>query len=360
MASRVLVIGGTGFLGHAVVRRLVEHGHHVTLLHRGSTRPETRTPGQILGDRNRLAECRSQIERARPDIVIDLIVASAGQARGLFHAAQGIAGRTIIASSGDVYLASDILSGRSGSPLEPAPLSETAAVRSRMYPYRGSGLPKSDWWDPETYDKLEVEGIALANSATLPTTILRLPMLYGPGDKHGVKRRFYPFSKRMADTRRFLLLSEIHAAWCAPWGYLDNVAQAFVLAVEKPLSAGKIYNVCEEGRPAIVDWIRLAAEITGWKGRLITGDGPFPAPDAPGQYNLKQHLDMDSARIRAELGYREIVERREALRRTIEWELAHPPEFQDRNQFDYAAEDAALDQLLESLPQQHSHAHQQS
>jgi nucleoside-diphosphate-sugar epimerase len=360
MPLRVLVIGATGYLGTPVVRRLVARGHDVTSFHRGSTRPELRTPRQILGDRDRLPEYRSQFERANPEIVIDLIAASADQARGLVKAVEGIARRTIIASSGDVYLANDILSRKIDARVEPAPLSEASRVRSRLYPYRGSGLPKSDWWDPYTYDKLEVEGVALNRQATLPTTILRLPMLYGAGDKHGRKRRFHPFTKRIADGRRFLLLSESYASWCAPWGYLDNVAEAFVLAVEQDQAANKIYNVCEQGRPAMRDWIRLVADFAGWNGRLVTGEGPFPAPDASAQYYLKQHLDMDSSKIRTELGYAEVIAREEALQRTLEWETEHPPEFRDHAQFDYAAEDAALTALVESLPREHSDADRQS
>jgi dTDP-D-glucose 4,6-dehydratase len=57
--------------------------------------------------------------------------------------------------------------------------------------------------------------------------------------------------------------------------------------------------------------------------------------------NTRQHWVASSKRIREELGYREPVTLDEALRRTIEWEGAHPPPI-DPAQFDYAAEDAAL------------------
>ena len=42
----VLMIGGTGPSGVPIVRRLVDHGHEVTILHRGThERPET--PAQV-------------------------------------------------------------------------------------------------------------------------------------------------------------------------------------------------------------------------------------------------------------------------------------------------------------------------
>ena len=42
--------------------------------------------------------------------------------------------------------------------------------------------------------------------------------------------------------------------------------------------------------------------------------------------NHLQHLFMDSSRIRNELGYSEFVPLDEAIRRTVEWEKANPPE----------------------------------
>jgi nucleoside-diphosphate-sugar epimerase len=43
---------------------------------------------------------------------------------------------------------------------------------------------------------------------------------------------------------------------------------------------------------------------------------------SPHPHDFSHHLAIDTSRIRAELGYREIVPREEGLRRTIEWERA--------------------------------------
>jgi hypothetical protein len=48
----------------------------------------------------------------------------------------------------------------------------------------------------------------------------------------------------------------------------------------------------------------------------------------------------DRARIREELGYREVVAQAEAIRRTIEWERANPTTSSPHG-FDYEAEDLA-------------------
>ena len=48
---RILVIGGTRFIGPPAVRRLVEMGHEVTVFHRGQSVPAAfpLPPGSSLG-----------------------------------------------------------------------------------------------------------------------------------------------------------------------------------------------------------------------------------------------------------------------------------------------------------------------
>ncbi len=56
---RVLVIGGTSFMGPRVVRLLHKQGHTITIFHRGQT--EADLPSgveQILGDRANLVAFR--------------------------------------------------------------------------------------------------------------------------------------------------------------------------------------------------------------------------------------------------------------------------------------------------------------
>jgi nucleoside-diphosphate-sugar epimerase len=246
-----------------------------------------------------------------------------------------------VLSSGDVYFANDILHRKALGPLQPTPLAETALLRSTRYPYKGTSIPASPWADTENYEKIHVEEVAFSDP-TFPATILRLPMLYGPGAYDPAKRRFFAYLKRIDNGREVILLNNAMAQWRAPWGYTENVAQAITLTVENDTAAGRIYNVCEEGRPTIADWIRDLRIVTNWSGRLLITSMHCPPPDMSSQLNLAQNLDLDSTKIRAELGYREVVDRMEALARTVTWEREHPPRQIDPRQFDYEAEDALL------------------
>jgi nucleoside-diphosphate-sugar epimerase len=339
---RVLVLGGTGFLGPPLVERLIECGHQVTVFHRGAARPETLAGvPQILGDRNHLDRQVDEFERLRPDVVVDVLAFTESQAQGLIDAFRGVAGRLVVLSSGDVYRANDILFRRVEGPIELAPIHETSRLRERLFPYRGMPIPQAYGIHWDDYDKILVERIVLGEDS-LPGTVLRLPMVYGPGDYQGRKRRFAAYLKRMDDGREAILLDRRTAQWKAPWGYTENIAEAVRLAVESDRAARQVYNVCEPGRPDMQSWVREVAAAAGWQGRIALVDEPCPPPNLPRRMNLDQHLDMDSSKIRSDLGYREIVTRQAAIERTVSWDRGHPPEETDPAQFDYAAEDAIL------------------
>jgi nucleoside-diphosphate-sugar epimerase len=178
---------------------------------------------------------------------------------------------------------------------------------------------------------------AVLGDAELPATVLRLPMIYGPGDR---LHRFWPMLKRMDDHRPVIVLAESVAAWRGPRGYVENVAAAIALAAASERATGRIYNVGEADSFTELEWARLIAAAAGWTGQFVVvpDDETPPAVRIPG--NLRQHWVVDTTRIRAELGYREPVAREEAIRRTIEWERAHPGPT-DPARFDYAAEDEA-------------------
>ena len=342
---RILVLGGNGYLGPAVCSRLVAAGHEVTIFTRSRGSSPASPAPVIYGDRNRLEDSAGAFRRVRPDVVVDLIAFTGTQAKQLLAVFRGIARRLVVASSGDVYRAYDILYRRVEGPPEPAPLAESARLRERLYPYRGASPPFSYGFDWGDYDKILVERAVLGDS-DLPATVLRLPMIYGPGDRQGFKRRFFAFWKRIDDRRRALLLDWPTARWRAPWGYTEDVAEAIRLAVENDASSARIYNCGETGAPDLETMLRELAEAIGSRGDFVVLDQPCPPPNFPRQLNLEQRLDMDTTKIRRDLGFTETMPRREALARMVEWERANPPAHVDASQFDYAAEDA----ILSSVP----------
>lgn len=337
---RVLLIGGTGFIGRYLGPLLQQAGHEVGVFHRGTRNAELpRGVREIRGDRHRLGSHAAELRGFAPDVVIDMIASSGAHAGDLVQTFAGVARRLVVLSSMDVYRAAAVLHRLDDGPLEPLPLTEDSALRAstQTYPAAQIRLLKSRFgWLDDRYDKVAVEREAQGDQS-LPATILRLPMVYGPGDP---LHRFHPVLKRIADGRPIIPFEERTAGWRSPRGYVENAAAAIALATSDERAAGRVYNVGEVDALSELEWARLIAEATGWRGRLVT----VPPERAPAHLvspaNLHQHWAADTSRIRNELGYQEPVSRPDAIRRTIDWARAHPPEQWDPSQFDYAAEDA--------------------
>jgi nucleoside-diphosphate-sugar epimerase len=167
-------------------------------------------------------------------------------------------------------------------------------------------------------------------------------MVYGPGDMF---HRLHPYLKRMDDGRPAILIQEDAAQWRGPRGYVENVAVGIALAATSPQAAGRIYNLAELQSFTELEWAQHIARSAGWSGRAYAVPPDLTPSHLKLPYNSAQDWTMSSARIREELGYAEPEPPDLAIARSIEWERGNPPEQVDPKQFDYAAEDAALEQL---------------
>jgi len=333
----ILVLGGGGFMGPHVIRNLVADGHAVTLFTRGNLQPELPAAvHRVTGDYKRLPEYRNHFRDLAPEVVLDMIPITGQDALNVVATFSGIARRVVVASSQDVYLAWGYVTGQDRGPVD-AHVTEDSPLRESRYPYRGRKLPMYAEWDLENYDKILVER-AFQSDPELPATILRLPMVYGPGDPG---HRTFPYLKRMDDGRAMVPIERSAARWRGPQGYVEDVGVAIALAVANCAAMGRVYNIAEPDVRSTADFIREIGRAARWRGKIVElPKGALPGPwDA---YRMDQHVITDSSRIRRELGYRETVPRTEALRRTIEWERAHPPDPLPAAMFDYAAEDRAL------------------
>jgi len=340
---RILVIGGTNFMGPLVVRSLSEQGHEVTIFHRVQAQSDLpRGVKEILGDRRSLNEKAVELQRLAPDVVLDMIPFAEQDALDAMRVFTGIAHRLVAISSQDVYRAFGRVNGKESGPIESIPITEESPLRQNLYPYRGETLRNEDdpkrWQDD--YDKILIEHVVLGDP-NLPGTILRLPMVYGPGD---YQHRLFSNLKHMDDNRPIILLDEAESRWIWTHGYVENVADTIALAVTNPRSIGKIYNVGEPFTFTMAEWVALIGKIAGWQGRVVTvPHGRLPEPLRWG-INSEQDIVVDSSRIRTELGYQERVDVEEALRRTVAWERANPPKEVDPKDFDYVVEDAFMEE----------------
>lgn len=288
---KVLVIGGTGFIGSVVTRRLLLHGFSVAVFHRGTTNAELPAGvREFLKPDSTLPITRfpNDLLTFEPDVVIHTVAMGEDDAKAAVRLFQGNTGRMALLSSGDVYRAYGRFIRAESGPQDDGLLTENSPLRTSRFPYRAkaSSMDALQYW----YDKILAEQ-ALASAESLPATTLRLPKVYG--------------SKQNADLATVFGFRD-HPEWRWTHGHVGNVAAAIVLAAIHPQAAGKTYNIGETNTPTI-------------QQRIDT----LPHSDMPAQttpFDFRHHLAYDTTKIRAELGYSEIVPEPEAMARTLRGE----------------------------------------
>jgi nucleoside-diphosphate-sugar epimerase len=198
----------------------------------------------------------------------------------------GGAGRIVVLSSGDVYRAyGRFLGTEPGSP-DVTPLTESAPLRNRLFPYRDSAKSQDDltFW----YDKILVERAALSSKG-LPGTVLRLPKVYGP-DENADLGTVYRYRHQ--------------PQWRWTHGYVENVAKAIALAVVDQRAANNVFNVGEEQTPTMAERLRWLP------------DSEFTSADDAGK-NFEQNMAYDTSKIRRELGYLEDIDETAAMTQCV-------------------------------------------
>ncbi|MFH7026524.1 MAG: NAD-dependent epimerase/dehydratase family protein [Heteroscytonema crispum UTEX LB 1556] len=336
---KILVIGGTNFIGPPVVRQLSAMGHEVTVFHRGKTKTELPLDvNEIIGDRSLLPNFKSKFQQVSPDVVLDMICYTEEAAHITVNAFKGIAQRVVAISSMDVYRAYGVILGTENDAIA-VPITEDSPLRQQLYPFRE--MPSRPLNAPLDYDKILVERVVMASE--LPGTIVRLPMVYGENDP---LHRLFPYIQRMDENRPVILLPESIAKWRGSYGYVENVAYGIALAVTDKRAAGRIYHVADLEVLTEAERIARVGEVAGWRGKIVI----VGKEHLPNEWKLPVNTEQDwfvgTTRIRQELGYSEIISPASALRRTIDWERTHPPQesqlFNVSGLLDYTDEDAIL------------------
>ena len=130
---RVLLLGGTRFIGRRILTELVARGDEVLLLHRGETEPADLPPCRHL----HVARATSRPSRAtsqsfRPEVIIDTLAMSRADVDAVLPYLPDA--QLIVLSSMDVYQAFwHVLDGSEG---EPVPLNESSPPAPDAVPLR--------------------------------------------------------------------------------------------------------------------------------------------------------------------------------------------------------------------------------
>jgi nucleoside-diphosphate-sugar epimerase len=319
---RVLILGGTRFIGRRIAADLVARGDEVTVVHRGQT--ETAEPDGCAhwhADRAAFAGLAGRTRDLGPDAVIDTRALTKADAEAVLPYLPEA--HLVLLSSIDVYRAYElILADRGG---EPVPISEESPLRQGRYPLRGL-LPGLG----EHYDKLDVEPGYLARGGTA----LRLAMIYGEHD--GQRREEFILRRVRAGRSRIPVgAGNTLDTRC----YVGDVAAAVLATLDRPAAAaGQVFNVGDAVTGTVRDYAVRILAASGHQAELVTVPDDLLPADMEETKSMAQHFLIDSRKAMDRLGWRP-TDPAQTIPASVRWHLAHPPE--DPGQ-DFAPDDRAL------------------
>ncbi len=315
---RVVVLGGSWFIGRAIVEALLRRGFAVTTVNRGLS------PVQYSGPVERVKADRMQPERfsealrgIEASYLVDVTAYRAVDTLAVLKAFRGRLARAVHISTLSVYR----------RPF-PCPIPEEWPLEAD--PARGYG-----------FHKAECERLLGAEPASrFPCSILRLPAVYGPGDR--ISREHF-FARRILAGRP-ILLPEGGRFLCQNI-FVEDVAEACCRLLVSPHAVGRAYNVGASPF-TLKAYVQLAGELlkrsplTVRVGMDFLEQGGIDPTGIP--YVFEGDLVLKTARLEDELGFRPSVTLEEGLARTFEW-LATGPAIEDHHwELPFGAEDRLL------------------
>lgn len=319
---KVLVTGGTGFTGKALVHRLIEMGHQVVALDykEGLKTQEIRDWGAevILGSVTDMDAVRRAVEGAEVVHHVAAAFREMDVPERHYYEVNVEGTRNVLQAALDAGVRKVVYCSTCGvhGNVDHPPAGEDAPIRPADYYQRTK-------WEAEPVAREFFE-------RGLRTTILRPAAIYGPGDPE----RFFLIFKRVAGGT-FPMFGNGRTLYHPL--YIDNLVDAFILAMESGKGDGEAYLIADEQYIEIEDLVRRVAKALGtevriphypvWPvvvaGHIVEkackpfGINPPIFPRRVDWYRQNRAFRIDKAR--KDLGYQPRVGIDEGLRRTAEW-----------------------------------------
>jgi len=265
----ILIIGGAGNIGRAICRFLIADSHSVMSLSRTVPTEMTNGVAYCQVDRNDTNSIVKLIRDHKIDTVIDMIALAHPSTSQLLEGIASLIDRYVLISSCDVYRNYGILRRTETGEPDMETVAESADLRGNWYPFRlEKPRPEDDpdkWMDD--YDKIPIE--LSVKTLSCNWTILRLPMVYGPGDP---QRRFSWLLEPIFRNDPNIVVPTAWLDWKTSYGYIDNVGSLVSSAATHNRTSKEVYNVSDEEPVSHRIWVDRFRTAAGWTGAIEETD----------------------------------------------------------------------------------------
>ena len=347
MADTILITGGAGFIGRYVARALLAEGHRVRALdslieqvHGSRGRPNELDPEVelVVGDVRDEAAVRRSL--AGVDKVVHL-AAEVGVGQSMYAVDRYVSvndhgtavlfqqlieqpvKRVVVASSMSIY-GEGLYRDADGAPVEDAVRQPRARADAPWDPVDGRGrplvpVPTPEWKRPAlasvyaiTKHVQERLTLTLAPAYGMEGVALRLWNVYGPGQalSNPYTGVLAIFASRIHNGQAPMIFED--GKQRRDFVHVEDIARAFLLALDHPRAAGEVYNVASGEDRSVEEVAALLAGAMGRSGLLPEITGKARAGDI-------RHCIPDLSKARGELGLPPPRDFAQGLAELAEW-----------------------------------------
>src|SRR5690242_18451233 len=242
---KVLVIGGTLFIGKLLVEELLKEGHDVAVLHRKPKHDFGRRVENLVADRNDAESLSEALSGRRFDVVFDNVYdwergTTAAQVEATVRACGARLSRYVFLSSVAAY--GDGLNHKESDPLAPDYHSE-----------------------PYVRHKATTERLLfrMHSQTGLPVVTFRPPFVYGA---HNPFYREQFFWDRLRAGRPIVIPGDGHRLM--QFAYVNDVVQAMVRAMVEPKAVGEAFNIGDTKPLTQVEMVERLAKAANTEATL--------------------------------------------------------------------------------------------
>jgi 2'-hydroxyisoflavone reductase len=328
---RVLVIGGTLFIGRQLVAELVKAGHEVTILHRKPGHDLGKKVHEIIGDRNDPESLKRALDGREFEIVFDNVYdwQRGTTASQVDQTAKAVAGPRL-----HRYIF----------------MSSVAAYGDGLNHHEGDALAPDNHPDPYIRNKAMSERslFRLHQRNGFPAITLRPPYIYGPGNPFYREAYFWD---RLRDSRPLILPGD--GRRLMQFVYVKDLVNACLRAAAAPHVVGHAFNIANARPVTQLELVETLAEVCGKKANVVrlprerilrAGGHPMGPNLYFGVYFDMPPITQMITKAQRMLHF-EPTEFAEGLKETYRWYTRH----HEKNNSNYAFEDKLIE-LAATLP----------
>ena len=316
---KILIVGGTRFIGKAIVKQALQKGHDVTLFNRGETNHSFQV-SHIKGDIKEFVSFKKEIRKQKFDIAIHCIAYTENHAHDLREVFQESNTHIIALSSCDCYEAFQGINR--GVDKAELPIKESSQLSQMKY-YWSDSEAKGD--TANLYDKNLMSDILMEGhkNGEYGLTIFRLPMVYGPEDMQYAGRHG-SIIQRILDKQKHFLIGAREQCQVFTYGHVDNIAAAIIHSLNQKVCNGKFYNLGEEYSRSRRRWAELYSQLNNWEFEFHVLPDHLLYNEASIKNAPPMHLIINNDRFLTETGFQPPVTLEEAIKSTFQYAREKP------------------------------------